>query len=144
MKKLILSLILPLAMITFTASPIALVGCANGVHVAAVEPGNDPIVVHSEQAYQLAFDTLDALYQSDLDNRTLILKYAPEVHKQINALKPRANKALLNAKNILKAYKDNRTAENQRTLDTYFKTLEAILKEAQTYQSDITSAVASH
>jgi hypothetical protein len=79
-----------------------------------------------------------------VDNRAVILEYAPEVHKQINAFKPRAKAALKNAKNILAVYKDKatRTPDNKATLTTYFATLEALLKEAETYQSDITAAVA--
>lgn len=106
---------------------------------ATVQPGNDPIVVHAEQTYQEAFDTFDTLFKLDSDNRAFVLQHAPSVHKAINDLKPKAKQALSNVHNVLAAYKANRDANNKASLATYLATLQALLNEAKTYTSQIST-----
>ena len=111
--------------------------CAFTIGCASILPGNDPVVVHGEQTYQLAFDTFNTLFALDVTNRALELQYAPKVHSAINDLKPNAKLALANVHAAIEAYKYNRSADNKATLTTYLAVLNTELQLANSYAAQV-------
>lgn len=107
---------------------------------ATVQPGNDAVVVHAEQTYQEAFDASDALFKLDKINRAIILQTAPEVHAQINALKPKVKQVLANANSDIKTYKANRTTANLAKLNAAIAALTQILEQIRDQQSAVANA----
>ena len=105
---------------------LVLVGCS------AIQPGNDPVVVNAERTTQLAVDVFDTFLKWEYDNRQA-LSVTPEVRKTADFIRGKGQDWLVTARSMTKAYKQNRTPENQANLDTAMAVLRMAVTEARHY-----------
>lgn len=87
----------------------------------------DPVVVNSERAIGIAFDTVDGFLRWEHQNRAAI---PPKVHAAAQSLRREAPDAFRNARAVLRAYKTNRTPEQKALLDTWLATLSELARVA--------------
>jgi len=97
---------------------------------ASVSPGNDPLVVNAERTAKLAFNTVDAFLEWEYINRSLIGQDVTDTADSLREFFPE-NYATL--RNLTKAYKLNRTAENRASLTTALRVVQTALNEALKY-----------
>lgn len=106
------------------ASPFAILG--TGCAPAGAVSG-DPVVVNSERAIGIAFDTVNGFLRWEHQNRAAI---PPKVHAVAQKLRAEAPDSFRNARAVLRAYKSNRTPEQKALLDTWLATLSELARVA--------------
>lgn len=106
------------------ASPFVILqtGCAPAGAVTG-----DPVVVNSERAIGIAFDTVDGFLRWEHQNRAAI---PPKIHTAAQSLRREAPDAFRNARAVLRAYKSNRSPEQKALLDTWLATLSELARVA--------------
>ena len=106
------------------ASPFVILhtGCAPAGAVTG-----DPVVVNSERAIGIAFDTVDGFLRWEHANRGVV---PPKVHAVAQSLRRDAPDAFRNAKAVLRAYKSNRSPEQKALLDTWIATISELSRVA--------------
>jgi hypothetical protein len=97
---------------------------------AAIKPGNDPVVVRAEQATKSAIAIIDSFVKYEYDNRLLLQTVEPKVKLAADKMRVNAPQAFASARNLTKAYKLNRTAENKANLNTIIMVLDQMAQEA--------------
>jgi hypothetical protein len=100
---------------------------------ASILPGNDPIVVNAERTTEIALVTFDTFLKFEYDNKEMLLKVDPGIHKFAEQLRVKAPQWLESARFMTKAYKKNRTSENKFSLTTALAVLQAGMVESQKY-----------
>lgn len=113
-----------LTCLVLVASPFVILstGCAP---VGAVT--GDPVVVNSERAIGIAFDTIDGFLRWERASRGVV---PPNVHAAAQSLRREAPDAFRNARAVLRAYKTNRSPEQKALLDTWIATLSELARVA--------------
>jgi hypothetical protein len=106
------------------ASPLTFLGA--GCAPAGAVTG-DPVVINSERAIGIAFDTVDGFLRWEHQNRAAI---PPKVHAVAQSLRRDAPDAFRNARAVLRAYKSNRSPEQKALLDTWLATLSELARVA--------------
>ncbi len=124
--KRIVSILLLLGAVAFTAAPLGLVGCKAPYLLA----GNDAIVVNSERAIAISFETVDAFLRWEHANRHAV---PSDVTKAADSIREHAPDAFRNARAVLRAYKTNRTPEQKALLDRYIATVNDLASAASIY-----------
>jgi len=106
------------------ASPLVILstGCAPSGAVTG-----DPVVVNSERAIGIAFDTIDSFLRWERANQGVV---PVKVHAAAQSLRREAPDAFRNARAVLRAYKTNRTPEQKALLDTWLATLSELARVA--------------
>lgn len=106
------------------ASPFVILntGCAPAGAVTG-----DPVVINSERAIGIAFDTVDGFLRWEHVNRGVV---TPKVHAAAQSLRRDAPDAFRNARAVLRAYKSNRSQEQKALLDTWLATLSELARVA--------------
>jgi hypothetical protein len=108
-------------------------GVLSGVGCAAVERGQDPVVVNAERATAMALDVMDAFLQVEYLNRELLAQASPEIHQVAERVRTDGPKWLESARAATKAYKQNRSPENKFQLQTAIAVLQTAVTESQRY-----------
>ncbi len=106
------------------ASPFVMLstGCAPAGAVTG-----DPVVINSERAIGIAWDTVDGFLRWEHANRGAV---PPQVHSVAQKLRSDAPDAFRNARAVLRAYKTNRSPEQKALLDTWLATLSGLSRVA--------------
>jgi len=106
------------------ASPFVMLstGCAPAGAVTG-----DPVVINSERAIGIAWDTVDGFLRWEHANRGAV---PPQVHSVAQKLRSDAPDAFRNARAVLRAYKTNRSPEQKALLDTWLATLSELSRVA--------------
>ncbi len=120
MKCKYLIALLPMLLFSSLAIPISigLTGCAS------VEEGADSVVVNAERVAQASFEIMDAFVLYEHNNREMLRRISPEIEKAANSVRTDGRKAIEQLRSATAAYKNNRSAENKATVDTWIKTVE--------------------
>jgi len=113
-----------LTCLLLVASPFVILqtGCAPAGAVTG-----DPVVVNSERAIGIAFDTIDSFLRWEKANQGVI---PVKVHSAAQSLRRDAPDAFRNARAVLRAYKSNRSPEQKALLDTWLATLSELARVA--------------
>jgi len=106
------------------ASPLGFLGtgCAPSGAVTG-----DPVVVNSERAIGIAFDTIDSFLRWEKANQGVV---PVKIHSAAQSLRREAPDAFRNARAVLRAYKSNRSPEQKALLDTWLATLSELARVA--------------
>lgn len=114
---------------------IFIVGCAT------LQEGQDPVVVRSEQTTELAMNTFKLINKTEYDSyaafKAVDAESAGAVRTFVNKVRNNQHAWLESARNLTKAYKNNRTLDNERTLNTALAVLSAAVAEALKYLAQI-------
>ena len=86
------------------------------IEVAAVEPGNDPIVVNAERVAAASLASFEAVVKYDHENLAVMKQYAPGVHATIQKLRKEFPPAWRQFRAATKTYKASRTVDNEDAL----------------------------
>jgi len=123
MRNKILSFILTLSLVLGPASIVVVttLGCV------AVMPGQDAVVVRTEQTLDGAVDTLDILFKYEKDNRAVL---GPTFKQKVDNLRRNAPPAIDTVKLALKGYKQNRTPDKKATLESALAVLQVLASQA--------------
>lgn len=108
--------------LTFTACGV-LTGCASN----SVAEGHDPFVVEAEKDIRTAFHVVDGFLAWENTNRAVA---GPEVTAFADTLRLSFPDYLTSAQSVLRAYKENRTAEGRASVMTWLETLNAAMLRA--------------
>lgn len=119
-------------------------GSAGGSGSAAVI-SKDP-VVNAEKLTVITDATLNTLFTLEKQNRVLVVKYAPEVHRQVDNLRRAVGPTGADGKTLLerlrdvtKAYEQSSTPENLVNLQAITTTVAAVLEQAKQFQTQVAS-----
>jgi len=106
------------------ASPFVILqtGCAPAGAVTG-----DPVVINSERAIGIAFDTVDGFLRWEKANRGSV---PPKVHTAAQSLRRDAPDAFRNARAVLRAYKSSRSPEQKALLETWLATISELARVA--------------
>lgn len=110
--------------IWYLLAAIILSGCAS------VEPGNDPLIVRSEQTAQIALSTFDALFNIEYSNREWIDAYAPMMRDRVNHLRDYAPVALKSLRTATAEYRSERSEVTASKLQAVLSSIASGLSEA--------------
>jgi len=99
----------------------------------AMPVGSDPVVVDAEKATTIFLETTNTFLKLEYDNQALVKSKLPQVHAFANTLRVNAPKWIQTARDLTKAYKQNRTPENKASLQTALAVLNQALNSANTY-----------
>ena len=114
-------------LITPVATSTLLVGTVGCV---AVQPGNSVVVVRAEQAATLSLAVIDGFLRYEQLNRATLLKLNPGIKLAADALRTEAPKAVTSLRNATKAYKSNRSPENEANLNTWLAVVETLMADS--------------
>lgn len=91
----------------------------------------DQIIVDAEKTTKIADDTFNTFLKLDYENRTFIKERAPSVHAFAEYLRKddRALNWLRQARSATKAFKTNRTSDNQANLQTLIATIKQAVND---------------
>jgi hypothetical protein len=107
------------------------------VSCAAIQPGNDPVVVNAERVTASAVEVFDGLFRTEFANHAVIRARAPQVASGVNQLRQVAPQAIATARAATQAYKNNRTSENKANVATALAVLQALLDQARVYLTEV-------
>ena len=99
---------------------------------AGIAPGHDPVVVNAERTTVLALDAVDTFLLWEFENRTA-LAAVPEIKERADYLRRHAPAWFTTARDLTRAYKQNRTAANKVNLDTVIVILKRASAQANQY-----------
>lgn len=97
----------PAAIALVLALAIVAVGCDG---CSSVAPGNDPILVRAEQTYNITLDSLDTLFNLQMDNAAAIEKLLPGTNAIVNKMRADAKIALPELRKAIDTYRTNKDA----------------------------------
>lgn len=117
-----------LSFVMFTAPPAALLTLGTGC--ASVAEGESPIVVNAERVAAGSFDIIDSFLQYEAANRDLLWRTDPGIKRVADQLRDQAPVAIETLRSATKAYKRNRTPENEANLKTWLATVNSLLASA--------------
>lgn len=110
---------------------------------ATVKEGNDPVVVRAESATQLAVDTFNLIEKTEYDSYAAFKAIDPvdaaKCRTFVNNLRANDDIWLTSARNMTKAYKNNRTSTNEASLNTALAVLSSAVSESLKYLAQIQS-----
>lgn len=109
---------------------VALTSCAT------VDKGADQIVVNAERTTAIAVDTFDGFLKFEYNYRDQ-LTGVPAIHKYAEVIRRDGPRWLETARNVTKAYKQNRSATNRANLKTAIAVLTDAISETQTYMTKV-------
>lgn len=114
--------------LALAVAPLALVtGCKT---ISSPFIAGDLVVVNSEKAIAIAFDSVDTFLRWEYAHRHAV---PSDVTKAADALRRKAPDAFRNARSVLRAYKTNRSPEQRALVETYLATVEELARVAATY-----------
>lgn len=96
-------------------------------------PGQDPVVVNAERTTAIALDTFDAFLKFEYEKKEELAKISPDIHKVAENIRKNGKNWLMTARELTKAYKQNRSAENKFNLMTALAVLQSAMSESQKY-----------
>jgi hypothetical protein len=119
-------------------APVALlalfVGCAG------ITPGNDPVVVRAEAAETTATEAFNALFTTEGQNHAFIKAHTPQVSAAVNRMRIEGPKAVDTLVAVVRAYKNNRTAENKANIVTAIAVVRELINQSKNYLTQIGGA----
>jgi hypothetical protein len=136
MKKLIASFCLA---ITLIVSPISFSGCKQLPSLSA--QSSDQIILRAEQTAQTARLTFDTFVHLERQNEALLKQVNPKIHEYANTVRRNGLNWVTSLRNATKAFKANRTPENQASLNTWLATLTNATTETNRYIAQSKQAV---
>jgi hypothetical protein len=108
---------------------------------AAVQTGNDPVVVHAEQTTTLAVSTFKLIEKSEYESYDSLKAQSPgtaaTIRNYVNTLRSHQNEWLTTARDLTKAYKNNRTPENKASLATALAVLSEAIAQSNKYLAEM-------
>lgn len=113
--------------------------------VSCQTPGiisKDP-VVNAEKTIQAAHDVAKYVYHFDVENRELIIKYAPSLHKLINDSKPRYRFTEKELNRLRHVYEANSSTDNLYNLNAAIKSLDLVVADLNSYKSQVVNIAAT-
>jgi hypothetical protein len=99
----------------------------------AILKGQDPIVVNAERTTAIALDVFDTFLHYEYDNREALAKISPDIHKVAETIRRHGKEWLITARNLTKAYKENRSDQNKFQLVTAISVLQSAMSESTKY-----------
>lgn len=103
------------------------------------------LIVNAEKTTIIAKDSIDTFLKLERQNDAAYRQISPKIHQYAEYLRapvvfegvtiPRGVSFLKSARNATKAFKYNRTSENEANLRTAYQTLQAVLSEIRRYSS---------
>lgn len=114
------------------------VGCAGPNQLISKDP-----VVNAEKSLQIAHDTAKFVYHFDVQNRDLIMKYAPSLHKLINDSKPKYRFAEKEVNRLRHVYAESSSTGNLYNLDAAVKSLDLVIADLKSYSAQATNIAAT-
>lgn len=128
---------------------LSLGGCKTLQKIQAVtnakvsEQTSDSLIVLAEKSTFIAKDTLDTFLSLEFQHREAYAKISPQIHIFAETLRadkdengyPFGVDVLKSARVATKAYKANRTPENEANLRTAWKTLQKIIDDCRKYSA---------
>jgi len=97
-----------------------------------VTTGHDPVVVQAERVTELAVDMFDAFLVWEYSNQEA-LSGTPEVKAMADTIRANGVQWLTTARIMTRAYKQNRTKDNEANLETALEVLQTAMSEAAKY-----------
>ena len=91
----------------------------------------------AEHTLRAAKDTFDLFFGLVHDNHDLVVAHLPKVYAFAQSMQAKAPAALRRADAAKNAFKNNRTADNQATLNTLLSTIEQWMAETRGYTQEL-------
>lgn len=111
-----------------------LTGCA------AVQEGQDSLVVQAERLAANSYDVVDGFVTLERNQRDLLWRTDQNIKRVADKLRNEFPRALESLRATTKAYKRNRTPENKATLITWQAVINQLLAELYTAQASAVKA----
>lgn len=120
---------IPLKLWVFLTLLIVAMG-SSGCNLLKVDPGADPLVVETERAENVAFDTFDAFVKFEYENHDLLLKIDPGIVHYANIIRAQSTGWLRQVNDAKRNYKAVKTATNKSVLQTLLAMIRDKTREA--------------
>ncbi len=138
MKKLqiiLVALCLPL----LPVAPVVFTGCQQPGTISA--QNTDQIILRAEQTAQTARLTFDTFVRLERNNEGMLKTLNPAIHTYANYIRTHGLDWVTSLREATKAFKANRTPENQASLNTILATITNAVSQSNKY---IAQARAAH
>ncbi len=114
------------------ATPVAFTGCGTtGTAISA--QSTDQIILRAEQTAQTARLTFDTFVRLERDNEAALKAVNPAIHTYANYIRTHGLDWITSLRDATKAFKANRTPENQASLTTILATITNAVSQTNKY-----------
>lgn len=125
----------------FAVAPLGPSGCSFAPQPTLSASASDQIILRAEQTAQTARLTFDTFVHLERDNEAMLKTVSPAIHTYANTIRLHGLDWVTSLRNATKAFKANRTPENQATLNTALATITAAITETNKYLTQSKAAI---
>ena len=97
------------------------------------QQSTDQIILRAEQTAQTARATFDLFVHLERDNEAALKQVSPAIHTYANTIRAHGLDWITSLRDATKAFKANRTPENQANLNTWLTTLTNAVNQTNIY-----------
>jgi len=137
MKRFLTSLCIGVALIT---APIAFQSCQIAPQPTLSASATDQVILRAEQTAQTARATFDLFVHLERDNEAALKTVNPQIHVYANTIRSHGLDWITSLRDATKAFKSNRTSENQSNLNTWLTTITGAVTQANKYIAEARKA----
>lgn len=123
MKRKLLRILVAVLIVSgaWTIAPVSFTGCKQIPSTS--QQTADQVILRAEQTAQTARLTMDTFVHLERDNEALLKQVNPQIHQYANTIRRNGLNWVDSLRAATKAFKANRTPENEATVNTWLTTL---------------------
>lgn len=142
MKRQLLRIIVAALIVSgaWSIAPVTFTGCKQLPSTSSET--SDQVILRAEQAAQTARLTFDTFVHLERDNEALLKQVNPAIHQYANTIRRNGLNWVDSLRAATKAFKLNRTPENQASINTWLATLTTATTQVNQYIAQAKTAVA--
>ena len=120
------------AIVGLAVAPVTFNSCVSTAPTSMSVAATDQVILRAEQTAQTARLTFTTFVHLERDNEA-VLKQVPQIHTYANTIRLHGLDWIDSLRSATKAFKSNRTPENQANLNTWLVTLTNAVSETNRY-----------
>ena len=109
------------------------IGCVQNQPLTLSQQSTDQVILRAEQTAQTARATFDLFVHLERDNEALLKTVNPQIHTYANTIRVNGLNWITSLRDATKAFKANRTPENQSNLNTWLIALTNAITQTNQY-----------
>ena len=131
--KITRTILILLTALTLAATPVTFTSCKSTEIPGLSANASDQVVLRAEQTAETAKLTFTTFVHIERDNEAILNNLNPAIHQYANFVRAHGLDYIVSLRNATKAFKANRTPENQANLNTLLSTLTTMVGEVNKY-----------
>ena len=121
------------AIVGLAVAPVTFNSCVSTAPSSMSVAATDQIILRAEQTAQTARLTFTTFVHLERDNEAILKQVSPSIHTYANTIRTHGLDWITSLRDATKAFKANRTPENQANLSTWISTLTNAVAQTNKY-----------